>query len=84
MLTGVVDIKSGIPSAVLEVFAELLLANFIGVGIEPWLDFLGTFGDLMLTFLAGAEIDLFLLETYAKQSFTQIYICSDAWSFVHS
>ncbi len=71
VLAGVAGIKSGISSAILEVIAGIILGNFLGVGIESWLDFLGTFGGLALTFLAGTEIDLSILGNKMKQqSFT--------------
>lgn len=70
VLTGILSIRLRISSSILEAGAGIILASFLGVGIEPWLDFLATFGGLMLTFLAGAEVDLYLLRNSAKQSFT--------------
>jgi Kef-type K+ transport system membrane component KefB len=69
VLAGITGIKLNITSAIIEVIAGIILGNFLGVGIEPWLDFLGTFGGLILTFLAGVEIDLSLLKRNGKQSF---------------
>jgi len=68
VLTGLVSIKTGLPFAVLETLAGILLGSFLGLTLEPWLDFLGTMGGLALTFLAGAEIDLKLLGLSARQS----------------
>jgi glutathione-regulated potassium-efflux system ancillary protein KefC len=70
VITGALSIRLRISSSILEAGAGIILGSFLGVGIEPWLDFLATFGGLMLTFLAGAEVDLFLLRNNAKQSFT--------------
>jgi Kef-type K+ transport system membrane component KefB len=42
VLAGIVGVKWGISSAILEITAGIILGNFLGVGIEPWLDFLGT------------------------------------------
>jgi Kef-type K+ transport system membrane component KefB len=64
-----VGIKTRISSSIFEVGAGLVLANVLGVGIAPWLDFLGTFGGLILTFLAGAEVEFVLLKRQAKESF---------------
>lgn len=69
-LAGIISIRLGISSAIVEVAAGLVLGNFLGVKVEAWLDFLGTFGGLTLTFLAGAEIDILLLRKRAKESFT--------------
>ena len=69
VVAGVIGIKTRISSSIFEVGAGLLLANVLGIGIAPWLDFLGTFGGLVLTFLAGAEVEFILLRRQAKQSF---------------
>jgi glutathione-regulated potassium-efflux system ancillary protein KefC len=68
VVAGTVGIKTRISSSIFEVGAGILIANILGIGIAPWLDFLGTFGGLILTFLAGAEVDLILLRKQARQS----------------
>jgi glutathione-regulated potassium-efflux system ancillary protein KefC len=68
-VAGIIGIKTKISSSIFEVGAGLLLANALGIGITPWLDFLGTFGGLILTFLAGAEVEVALLKRQAKESF---------------
>lgn len=70
VVTGILSIRLRISSSILEAGAGILLASFLSVRIEAWLDFLATFGGLMLTFLAGAEVDLYLLRNSAKKSFT--------------
>lgn len=67
VIAGIASIKLNFPSAIIEIILGIFLGNFLGVGIEPWLDFLGTFGGLMLTFLAGTEVDLTLLGNKAKK-----------------
>jgi Kef-type K+ transport system membrane component KefB len=42
----------------------------LSVKLEPWLDFLGTYGGLALTFLAGSEVEFVLLRRKTKASFT--------------
>jgi Kef-type K+ transport system membrane component KefB len=69
LVAGIVGLKTRISSSVIEVLAGILLANLLNVGISPWLEFLGTFGGLILTFLAGAEVEFTLLRKRAKQSF---------------
>lgn len=69
VVAGIIGIKTRISSSIFEVAAGLVLANALGVGIAPWLDFLGTFGGLILTFLAGAEVEFVLLRKQAKESF---------------
>ncbi|MCW4047354.1 MAG: cation:proton antiporter [Candidatus Bathyarchaeota archaeon] len=65
---GIVGIKTRISSSIFEVGAGVVIANVIGIGIDPWLDFLGTFGGLILTFLAGAEVEFILLRKQARES----------------
>lgn len=67
-IAAILSIRLGISSAIFEVIAGIILGNFLGVQIESWLDFLGTFGGLMLTFLAGAEIEVRLLKKNLKMS----------------
>lgn len=69
-VTGILSIRLGLSSSIFEAAAGIILGSFLGIGIEPWLDFLGTFGGLMLTFLAGAEVDLMLLKSNSKSSLT--------------
>jgi glutathione-regulated potassium-efflux system ancillary protein KefC len=69
VVAGIIGIKTRISSSIFEVAAGLALANVLGIGIAPWLDFLGTFGGLVLTFLAGAEVEFTLLRRQAKESF---------------
>ena len=69
VVAGVIGVKTRISSSIFEVCAGLVIANALGIGIAPWLDFLGTFGGLALTFLAGAEVQFVLLRKQAKQSF---------------
>lgn len=70
VITGILSIRLGLSSSIFEAAAGIILGSFLGVRIEPWLDFLGTFGGLMLTFLAGAEVDILLLKKNSKSSLT--------------
>ncbi|MDI9644778.1 MAG: cation:proton antiporter [Candidatus Verstraetearchaeota archaeon] len=65
---AILSVRFNISSAIFEVAAGIVLGNFLGVGIDGWLDFLGTFGGLMLTFLAGAEIETRLMRKNLKVS----------------
>jgi len=66
---GIIGIKTKVSSSIFEVLAGILIANVLGITVASWLDFLGTFGGLVLTFLAGAEVEFILLRKQAKQSF---------------
>jgi len=65
---GMVGLRTRISSSIFEVMAGILLANVLGVSLSSWFDFLGTFGGLILTFLAGAEVEFVLLKNNVKES----------------
>jgi Kef-type K+ transport system membrane component KefB len=57
LLASLVSIRLGISVALVEIALGVLGGNFLGLGTTSWLDFLALFGSVLLTFLAGAEID---------------------------
>jgi Kef-type K+ transport system membrane component KefB len=65
---AIISLRIKVSSSIIEVLAGVILANALGVGLAQWLDFLGTFGGLILTFLAGAEVEFSLLKNNAKES----------------
>jgi Kef-type K+ transport system membrane component KefB len=68
VVAGIIGSKLRISSSILEVGAGLIVANVLGIGITPWMDFLASFGGIVLTFLAGAEVEFILLRKKAKES----------------
>ena len=70
VVAGILGRRLRISSSIIEVFAGVILVNLLGVKLEPWLDFLGNYGGLVLTFLAGSEVEFLLLKRKAKASFT--------------
>ena len=68
VLAGVIGVRSRISSSIFEVAAGVIVANVIGFSLPSWLDLFGTFGGLVLTFLAGAEVEFVLLKSKAKES----------------
>jgi len=67
-VSAIVSSRLRISSAIFEVLAGVILGNLLGVKLESWLDFLGTYGGLVLTFLAGAEVEFHILRKKAKPS----------------
>jgi hypothetical protein len=51
VFTDVLCIRFHASSSILEAVAGIILGSVLSVRIEPWLDFLGTFGGLMKSFL---------------------------------
>ncbi len=57
LVASLISIRVGISVALLEIGVGIVAGNTIGLATTPWIDFLASFGAVLLTFLAGAEID---------------------------
>src|SRR5437762_2955419 len=53
-----VSIEVGLSVALIELAAGVAVGNLFTVTVPHWLSFVGTFAGVMLTFLAGAEVDV--------------------------
>lgn len=60
-LATIVSVEIGISVALVEIVLGVLAGNFLGLHTTPWIDYLAVFGSIVLTFLAGAEVDTDLL-----------------------
>jgi Kef-type K+ transport system membrane component KefB len=54
---SLVSIKLGISVALVEIAVGVAAGNTFGLKTTPWIDVIAAIGSVMLTFLAGAEID---------------------------
>jgi len=54
---SLISIRFGLSVALAEILVGVLGGNAFGLHAVPWIDFLASFGAVLLTFLAGAEID---------------------------
>ena len=68
LLASVVSIEAGISVALIEITLGVVAGNFLGVTSPPWMDFLASFASILLTFLAGAEVDHQVLREQFKES----------------
>jgi Kef-type K+ transport system membrane component KefB len=57
LVASVVSVEFGLSVAVIEIAFGVVARNLFGVLPTPWIDFLGSFASIALTFLAGAEVD---------------------------
>ncbi len=57
LLASLISIRFGISVALVEICLGVIAGNYLGFHTTPWIDFLASFGSVLLTFLAGAEID---------------------------
>ena len=70
LLASVISLRIGIAVALVEIFLDVLGGNYLGFYTTPWIDFLASFGSVLLTFLAGAEIDPTSFRKHLKASLT--------------
>ncbi len=56
-VSGFIAIRLKMPAALIEIIIGMLAGNLIALHTNAWIDFLAGFGSILLTFLAGAEID---------------------------
>jgi Kef-type K+ transport system membrane component KefB len=57
LAASIVSIRLAISVALIEILFGVIGGNFLGLQVTPWVDFLAGFGSVLLTFLAGAEIE---------------------------
>ena len=57
LAASLISIRVGLSVALAEIIVGVIGGNFLGLHTAPWIDFLASFGAILLTFLAGAEID---------------------------
>lgn len=55
--SGFLAIRLKMPAALVEIIVGMLAGNLITLRTNAWIDFVAGFGSILLTFLAGAEID---------------------------
>jgi len=67
-LASVVSVEVALSAAIIEIAAGVVAGNFLGLRPAPWMDFLAGFGGILLTFLAGAEVDPQLMREKLKES----------------
>lgn len=81
-LASLISIRLGISLALVEILVGVIAGNVIQLPITDWVNFLASLGSVVLTFLAGAEINPASLKKNLKQSvvigflsFLLPYIC---------
>jgi Kef-type K+ transport system membrane component KefB len=68
LVASLVSIRVGISVALIEIGLGIAGGNVLGLHTTPWIDFLAAFGAVLLTFLAGAEIDPGSLRRHLRAS----------------
>jgi Kef-type K+ transport system membrane component KefB len=57
LAASLVSIRVGISVALIEIVVGSVAGNTVGVEVTPWVNYLAGAGAILLTFLAGAEVD---------------------------
>ncbi len=56
-VSAFIAIRLKMPAALVEIIVGIFAGNLIALRTNTWIDFLAGFGSILLTFLAGGEID---------------------------
>ncbi|MFH0802424.1 MAG: cation:proton antiporter [bacterium] len=67
-LASLISLRFGLSVAIIEIVLGTIAGN-IGLKPEGWMLYLASFGGILLTFMAGAEIDTRLMKEKFKESF---------------
>lgn len=57
LVASIISIRVAISVALIEIMVGALAGNAVGLTLTEWVNFLAGFGAILLTFLAGTEID---------------------------
>src|SRR3972149_10332850 len=58
LASSLISIRLALSVALIEIMVGALGGNLIGLPLTPWVNYLAGFGAILLTFLAGAEVDI--------------------------
>jgi Kef-type K+ transport system membrane component KefB len=64
----VISVELGLSVAVVEIVLGIAAGNLLHLNAPDWLGFLASFGSIVLTFLAGTEVDPGLMRAKLEQS----------------
>jgi Kef-type K+ transport system membrane component KefB len=69
LVASIASVELGVTVALIELTLGVAAGNLFHLHSQDWLDFLATFASIVLTFLAGMEVDPAYLRRRAKASF---------------
>ena len=70
LLASLISIRVAISVALIEIVVGAVAGNLVGLQITDWVNFLAGFGAILLTFLAGTEIDPRVVKKHFWSSMT--------------
>jgi Kef-type K+ transport system membrane component KefB len=68
LFASIASVELGISVALIEISLGVIAGNVLGLQSPPWMDFLASFGSILLTFLAGAEVDPRIMQEKLRPS----------------
>ncbi|MCX6258606.1 MAG: cation:proton antiporter [Bacteroidia bacterium] len=68
LLSSLISLRLGLSVAIIEIVLGVIAGN-LGLHTEDWMLYLANFGGIILTFLAGTEIDTKMMRVNFKESF---------------
>lgn len=68
LISSIISLRIGISVALIELMVGIIAGNTFQPQISEWLNFLASFGAVILTFLAGAELESQTLKKFWKES----------------
>ena len=57
LAASLISIWAAISVALIEIMVGAVAGNLVGLPLTPWVNYLAGFGAILLTFLAGTEVD---------------------------
>src|SRR5271165_623903 len=70
LLASLISIRIAVSVALIEIVVGAVAGNLVGLEITDWVNFLAGFGAILLTFLAGTEIDPRIVRKHFWSSMT--------------
>jgi Kef-type K+ transport system membrane component KefB len=68
-LASLISVELGVSAAIIEITLGVIGGNFLHLQQLEWVKYVAGLGGILLTFLAGAEVDLAIMKEKAKESF---------------
>jgi Kef-type K+ transport system membrane component KefB len=68
LIASLISLRVGVSVAIIEILLGAISGN-LGLGTQDWMLYLANFGGIILTFLAGTEIDTRMMRENFKESF---------------
>ncbi|MGQ0742602.1 MAG: cation:proton antiporter [Alphaproteobacteria bacterium] len=70
LAASIISIRVAVSVALIEIVIGAFAGNLFGLTVTPWVNFLAGFGAILLTFLAGTEIDPRIMKKHFWSSMT--------------